>query len=456
MRIRLGDRDTSARLPDALTVALLAVLSVVVTYNAFHYPSFAGFDADVDLRYAHILLTEWRIPGELANNYTPPGFFLVAGPLVELGGPLGLADRADLAQLLDGAFAVGSAVLLALLCGVLFPGRPWLRVAAVAVFVACPTVLKTGAMFHPQPLSALLATLAVFLAARMVARRRYGLWAALALGLVTGAGQLVRSVGVWVLGVVLVSLLVAALVHGEERREAVRALVVVGVVGVVVAAPWYLVLEPSQAKPIFAHSNGAVGGAPSPVRTLASSGGRPTPDTSSRSPWFYVDTGLPQLVTAPHRQALRAGFWPILYADMWGDYYGNWSWDQITTLMSPRIERRLTVQMLAGALPTFLALVGFVAVGCLAVARVRTRPELLLVPLTAGTALLAALYYAYSFPSPDSDTVKALFLLPGLPAFAICFGFAVDVVGRRSRALAAGLGVVLTVALAVSLAFGVV
>jgi hypothetical protein len=441
---------SAARLPDVLTAAVLAVLAVVVTYNAFHYATFSGFDADVDLRYAHILLTQWRIPAELANNYTPPGFFLLAGPLVELGGPLGLADRGDLAQLLVGAMTVGTGVLLAVLCGIVFPGRPWLRLAAVALYATSPTVLKLGAMFHPQPLVALLATAAITLCAWMVARGRYGIGAALGLGLLTGAAQLVRSVGIWVLAVTCASLVVAALVATEERRAALRALVVVGTVGVVVALPWYLVLEPHGVKPVFRSAAG------SPVRMLASVR---SPDTGARttshSLWFYLDPGLPEVITSPHRDAMRRRFWPILYADLWGDYYGNWAWSGTVSPVTPSVERRLRTQSVAGLVPTFLAAAGLVALALLAVLRVRTRPELLVVPLTAGTAVVAALYYAYSYPSPDSDTVKALFLLPGLPALAVCFGFALETVGRRSRPAGIALAAVCTVAFLVSLAFGI-
>ena len=55
----------------------------------------------------------------------------------------------------------------------------------------------------------------------------------------------------------------------------------------------------------------------------------------------------------------------------------------------------------------------------------------------------------------DGDTVKALFFLPAVPAFAICFGFAVETIGRRSHWLAISLGAALTVCLVVSLTFGI-
>lgn len=461
MRARGARRRDPAILPEALTAVLIAVMAVVVAYNAFHYPSVSGFDAEIDIQYARILVGEWRIPTELANYYTPPGFFLLGGALVELGDALGLSDVADLGQLLDGALTVGTAILLAALCAIVFPGRAWLRFAAVAFFVSCPIVLKTAAMFHPQPLAAFLATLALVLAARMLKDRRYGVGAALALGLVVGAGQLVRSVGVWTLGVVCIALLVAAIARAAERRAALRALVIVGVVGVLVALPWYVYLQTRYSNPIFGRTSapsslfvapGLVPGrsaAPAPFRLVAAA---PLP---SQRLWFYFDPGLPEVITAPQRAKLAPGFWPILYTDMWGDYYGVWKWGSIQKPITEQVENRLTVQAVVGVLPTFLAAAGLFALAGLAVARVRSRPELLLVPLMPLVALAGTLYYARSYPTADGDTVKALFVLPAVPAFALCFGFAVETIARRSRSMAVILGVLLTVCLVVSLAFGI-
>lgn len=461
MRVRRLLGADRASLPDVLTTVLVAVLSVIVVYNAFHYPSVSGYDAEIDIQYARTLVTDWRIPTELRNYYTPPVFFLLAGPLVELGDALGLSDPADLGQLLDGALTVGTAMLLAALSAIVFPGRAWLRFAAVAFFVSSPIVLKTAAMFHPQPLVAFLAMLALVLAARMLRDRRYGVGAALALGLVVGAGQLVRSVGIWTLGVVGIALLGAAIARAGERRAALRALVLVGVVGVLVALPWYVYLQTRYSNPIFGRTSapsstvvapGLVPGrsaAPAAFRLLAAA---PLP---SRRLGFYVDPGLPEVITAPQRAKLAPGFWPVLYTDLWGDYYGVWKWGSIQKPITESIENRLTVQTVVGVLPTLLAAAGLFALAGLAVARVRSRPELLLVPLMPLVALAGTLYYAYSFPTADGDTVKALFVLPAVPAFAICFGFAVETIGRRSRFMTVVLAMLLTVCLGVSLAFGI-
>lgn len=467
VRLRAAFVEPGGRVPNALSVFFILVLAVVVSHNAFTYPSVSGFDAEPGIRYAERLVDEWRIPTELKNYYTPPGFFLLAGEAMKLGETLGVDDPAHMGQLLNGILTVATAILLAILCSIVFPGRAWLRCAALGLFVSIPIVLKTGAMFHPQPLVALLGTLALVLAARMLSARRYGLGSAVVLGLAVGAGQLVRSVGIWTLGVVCFALLVAAIARPAERRAAVRALVVVGVVGVLVALPWYVYLQTRYSNPIFgrttAPSSTVVApnivpgrsAAPVPFRLVAAAAAAAAPTLPSKRLWFYVDPGLPETITAPHRAKLAPAFWPILFADTWGDYFGIWKWGSVQKPLTPAIENRLTVQTAVGVLPTFLAAAGLLALAGLAVARVRSSPELLLIPLMPLVALAGTLYYAYSYPTVDGDTVKALFFLPAVPSLAMCFGFAVETIGRRSRWLAVALAVPLTVCLVVSFAFGI-
>ena len=53
------------------------------------------------------------------------------------------------------------------------------------------------------------------------------------------------------------------------------------------------------------------------------------------------------------------------------------------------------------------------------------------------------MYFAVSYPTADGDTAKATYMLSAVPAWALCFGFAVDTIwGRRrwlDRVLLAGL-----------------
>jgi hypothetical protein len=453
-------RTRDNRVPDVLTAAVIAALALVVVWNAFHYPSVSGYDAELDIEYARTLVTDWRIPTELANYYTPPGYFILAGPLLELGDLVRVSDAGDLAQLFSGALTVGTAMLLAILSESLFTGRAWLRFAAVAFFAACPAVVKTAAMVHPQPLVMFLSTLALVLTARLLADRRYAVSAAVALGIVLGAAQLVRSVGIWALVVVGIVLSIAALVRRDERRQALKTLGIVVGVGIVVALPWYAYLQVEYSSPILGRKTPAAGAplphlvpgrsaAPAPSFRLFLADSAPP----HRRLWFYVDPGLPAVVKAPYRGRLAPAFWPILYSETWGDYFGFWKWGSVEEPRTPSVERRLSAQSVVGALPTFLAAAGLLALSALALLKVRLRPELMLVPLMVLIALAGCAYYAYRYPAADGDTVKALFLLPAMPSVALCFGFATTVLAGRSRRSAVLVCAPLVIGAAVSFGF---
>ena len=217
----------------------------------------------------------------------------------------------QLAQLLNALCVVGSGVLVLVLARLLLPGRPLARWSALAFFVCCPVVLKTAAMFHPQPLAMLLSLLAFTTTAWMIARRDYRLrlWAALALSL--AGAQLVRSVSIWVVGVV------AGRTCGGGGRPArapaadrngarVSALAMV-----LLPLPWYIHNQSTGGNAVFGRGMSLLS---------LESPGRPS---------FYVDPGLPDVITHPQRAQLGVGLVPILYAETWGDFFGIWSWGRL-------------------------------------------------------------------------------------------------------------------------------
>ena len=113
----------------------------------------------------------------------------------------------------------------------------------------------------------------------MIRDGRYGVGAALALGPVVGAAQLVRSVGLWASG----SLPRAALRRDHaaaQRRAAMRALLIVCALGVLTALPWYVYLQERYSSSVFGR------GAPAGPGSCPGScpGARPLRHPSGSSP----------------------------------------------------------------------------------------------------------------------------------------------------------------------------
>ena len=398
------------------------------------YPAIGGFDAAQHIEYARGLAERGELPTGGAS-YTPPGFYVVAAAVTELGDALGVDDPDKGVQLANAALGVGTALLLLVLTRLLFPGRSVVRWAALGFFVCCPIVLRTVAMYHPQPLAAFLSTLALTLTARMIVRSRYGLWEWVSLAATLGAVQLVRSVGLWTVGVVAVALVATGIVDSTQRRAIRNGLVTCVAAAVLLALPWYIHLQSTTGSPVF---------------------GRIFPTTPLSERWpaaFYVSPGLPEVVSEPHRGGLPPRFLPILYTDTWGDYFGIWSWNPPRPELTAPVERRLVVQSIVGLPMTAFALAGWFALLGLALVRCRDAPARLLVVLMPPVSLLGALYYAIQGPNGDGDTVKGMFLLTAVPAWAISFGFAADTLLTRSRRVALPVLAVLALCALVALRF---
>ena len=220
--------------------------------------------------------------------------------------------------------------------------------------------------------------------ARGVAEARWPVWSAVGLGLVLGAAQLVRSVGLWIYAVAAVAFVVAVAVAspGLRRRTAALGATTLAI-GLLVALPWYVYLQVEYGDPIFGGRPEITQGAPAPasavpVRTLASSTEAPPPVRAPLS--FFTGTGLPESITHPYRGE-DVAFVPILLADTWGDFFGFWSWG---SRRCPRPARSwpAQVQMVAGIPLTFVTASGLLALLALIVRSPRQRlPQLPVVAL---------------------------------------------------------------------------
>jgi hypothetical protein len=85
--------------------------------------------------------------------------------------------------------------------------------------------------------------------------------------------------------------------------------------------------------------------------------------------------------------------------------------------------------MVLGVVPTVLALLGWLVL--LARSFTGRRPERLVVALLPLAGIAGYLYFTVSYPTPDGDVLKPTYMLSTLGAWALCFGFLADRLGRR-------------------------
>jgi len=233
------------------SAAIILVFGAVAVRNAFTYPSLGGYDAQEHITYARDLVERGELPDGVGAYYTPPGYFVLAGLAGKLGVTLDLEDPDHLGQLLSAIAVVATGVLVLLLARTLWPGRPVVWLAAVGFFCFFPIVLKTGAMFHPEPLVMLIIAGALLVLARMVRTKAYSWHLAVPLGFLLGAGQLVRAWSLWMVGVAVLVLCAVALTDHSVRRSALGSLAIAVVVGALVPSPWYVHQATQYSNPIF-------------------------------------------------------------------------------------------------------------------------------------------------------------------------------------------------------------
>lgn len=418
----------SSRVAVLGSTAILLVLAVVAVRNAFTYPSIGGYDAQEYITYARDLVERRMLPPEgVGAYYTPPGYMALAGIAGSVGRALDLHDPEHLGQLLNAVSVLGAGVIVLLLARTLWPARPVTWVGAVGFCAFLPTVLKTGAMFHPEPLGMVITAGALLVLARMVRMRAYSWKLAVPLGLLLGAGQLVRAWSLWMVAVAVVVLVAAALADRSVRRSALVAALVAVVIAAIVPSPWYVHQATRYSNPVF---------------------DRPQEDEfllARRPPEFYVDAGFHDVVLRPWQGRFNDRLLPVLYAETWGDYFGIWSWGPGRGERTDEIDSSLSRQSALGLLPTGLAFAGLVALLGLAIGRRREDVGRLIPALPPVAALVSLLYLAVAYPTSDGDTIKGTYALAAAPALALCFGFAVDTLSRRRV-----VGIVLAVVLVAS------
>jgi hypothetical protein len=215
-----------------------------------------------------------------------------------------------------------------------------------------------------------------------------------------------------------------ALADRPMRRAALLSLGIAVAVAALVPAPWYVRQAQQYSNPVFDR--------PQSHAFLL----------ERRPLAFYVDARYPDIVLHPWSGHFNDRFLPVLYAETWGDYFGIWLWGPSRGDHTDAKDATLVRQSELGLLPTAVALAGLIALLGLAITRPREDIARLVAALPPMAAAASVLYLAVAYPTSDGDTIKGTYMLAGVPALALCFGFAVDHLARR-RVVGLVLGVLL-------------
>jgi hypothetical protein len=322
-------------------------------------------------------------------------------------------------------------VVALLLARALWPERRGLHVLALVLTAASPALVRASAMYHPETLAAALIGAGVLVCVRGL-RTRPTLATGAGAGALFGLGALTRA---WALPVLCAALLLLAL--DARRRRSSAPVLALGGVAAVLVAPWLVNQQ-------LAHGNALAFNRPAPA----------TPLLERRPASFYLGPRMLRVFEEPVTPVFRNELVPQLYADWWGGW--ALTWDTAPPPAPGQLLEKDVVgvrvrQDALGLLPTLLALAGLVALALLAVSR--RSLALGLPPLSAAALALAYVVFAVRYPSTDGDTIKATYLLAGLPAAAIGAAFVLDAARPRGRVWSIGVAVAVTALVAIELPF---
>jgi len=198
---------------------------------------------------------------------------------------------------------------------------------------------------------------------------------------------------------------------------------------------------------------------------------RPVVQTSKLPASFYFRPRFSTAMTAPVRGNLKNCLWPILYSDVWGDYWVNFvvyagghggQYVQGPRMMRGAVRKSLVESNLkrmvpylarvnrVSLLPTGIMLIGL-ASGVATIIRLAQRREaispsqavLLFATIAVIGTLAGYVWFLANYADDSDDTVKGVYVLQMFPFLAVLGAVVLDRVAvARPR-----LGVVVTVVL---------
>jgi hypothetical protein len=283
--------------------AVVLVLSLahvaVLLYDYIRVPPTHGYDWPGHLAYLYNVAETWTCPPQYgtAEFFNPPLYYFASAALQRLV-PLELGRAAQLLNLLCAAATLALLVrLIRRLWGDSSLGAAWL----LGFYVLNPTVYRAFGMVRPEPLLIPLFLLGLVLVLnRPRSEASWRRWAVYS-GLLGGVALWVRQSAAVLEGALLIWLVLTYALGQRQRGWPQRLLSLLGLHALCFSV-LTVALVAFQGPTVLAFNT--------------------PPQDAELS--FLVRLDLGTLLSEPVRPNLDYRFWPVLYADYWGDYWRYW------------------------------------------------------------------------------------------------------------------------------------
>ena len=333
---RIADQ-TQQRFHLPLLLIFLMINGLVCVNTILHDPTIE-YDAQGHL--ANIrALANFRLPSSLESveYFSPPLPYLFPAALM-IAGVVDWWQAAKLAQLLNVLLSLGTTFYMLKICDVLEPERGQsyrLKLAALIWLSLLPVWYRTFSFVRGEPFVIFFAVLVAHQSLIVFTGKGYK---PILLGVALGLLVLSRQWGFFLFPALILFVGILALKQRMNRIRLLRALLVSLVIAALVGGWFYLHLFRSYGT-FTAFNRDSAG-----QFSLA-----------NQPPEFYFGLGLDQLFSDPVRPSFANQFIPMLYADMWGDYWCFFSVYGIDTRSNTYISGlELMTELAANPAPDWL------------------------------------------------------------------------------------------------------
>ena len=435
---------------DKGVLLVFLIVNGLVFVNACLHDPRIGYDAGGHLKYIQTL-SELRLPTPEDTNefFSPPLPYLVPALIISLTG-IKLFWAAKIAQFINLFLSIGLTYYLLKICKLIAPQSSTKLVSLIFITIL-PVYYKTFAFVRGEPYVIFFTVFILYFLCLILIKNEFKLKNIVLLGLAIGSCFLSRQWGFLLLPPIVV-LFIFQWVQIPIRRQSLTKAFCVCFVLITITSGWFYVSLYSRYGSFTAFNR-------APVSEFS---------FNNQPPEFYFGLSLNELFEKPIRPSFTNQFFPVMYSDIWGDYWCYFSVFGRDKRTSQFIESKRLYHLmlkdttpdwletnyssmqaylgrvnLISLFPTALVLISLIAItaGISSKWSLRqllvNRKSLYVFQIIAiVTTILGYLWFLIKYPNlGKGDTIKATYISQIIPFVAILVGTFSSYINKRSRLL---------------------
>jgi hypothetical protein len=414
-------------------VIIFVAINLIVLVNAILHDPGTGYDAFSHMRNVQFLSQfSWPTPQQSGEFFSPPLPYAIPATLYAFLIPVlrglpssaelvALAAAGKLSQIVNIFLSLGLTFYLLMLCETLRPSNSDLKIATLAMLAVLPVYYKTFSQARPEPYVAFFYILSIYLIIRL-GQGQCTLIKQLTLGVILGLLLLSRQWAFFLFPGMVIFFLWRA---WQDRGHALYYIKTLGIalICAILIGGWFYLFLYNRYGSITAFNRNAA----------------PYFSFSNQPGYFYFNLALlKKLFSAPVHPAFDNRFFPIIYSETWGDYWGYFLADRINPGRAP--VSLLAHMNIVGVFPTLLLLGGLVLGGYYFFRLICKRnfdmisQGISLMLIVTITSLIVYTWFIIMYEGDGKgDTIRATYIIYVLPFICLMAGELIYKIGMRSH-----------------------